>query len=92
MARSACEHALSRVLGYLRLCGVPDTREIRLAALKLVEEVTAESAEGASPEVDSAVLEQVMMRFRHRFALPATILPPVFPPLERGSIHYDDAR
>jgi hypothetical protein len=89
MARSVCEHALSRVLGYLRLCGVPDTREIRLAALKLVEEVVAEAA---SPEVDSDVLEQVMLRFRHRFALPATILPPVFPPIERGSIHYDDPR
>lgn len=92
MARSACEHALSRVLGYLRLCGVPDTREIRLAALRLVEEVVAESAGTGGPEDEIALLEQVMLRLRHRFDLPAGELPPVSPPLERGSIHYDDPR
>lgn len=87
LARSSCEHALSRVLAYLRLCGVPLTREIRVAALRLVEEVVAESTDA---EDDAAVLERAMSLFRQRFELPAPVLPPVFPPLERGSIHYDD--
>lgn len=91
MARTSCEHALSRVLAYLRLCGVPLTREIRVAALRLVEEVVADSVAGTDAEEERGVLEQAMSLFSRRFELPAPMLPPVFPPLERGSIHYDDA-
>jgi hypothetical protein len=90
LARSACEHALSRVLAYLRLCGVPLTREIRVAALRLVAEVVAGLVAGTDAEDDTAVLERTMSLFSQRFELPAPMLPPVFPPLERGSIHYDD--
>lgn len=93
---TASEHAFSRVLGYLRLCGVPMDREVRIAALRLVEEVVAESpaSDGADGDPDDAsgLIEAVMLRFPQRFQLPEPNFPPVFPRIERGSIHYDDAR
>lgn len=91
MARTACEHALSRVLGYLRLCDVPMSRDVRLAALRLVEDVVAESADGTLGEDCAGVIEQVMQRFKQRFELSLPALPEVVPPLCRGSIHYEDS-
>jgi len=93
---TASEHALSRVLGYLRLCGVPMDRDVRIAALRLVEEVVAASpvpygADG-DPDDESGLIEAVMLRFPQRFQLPEPSFPPVFPRIERGSIHYDDGR
>lgn len=87
MSRTPCEHALARVLGYLRLTGVPLTRETMLVALRLVEETLAE----AGPGVDeaSALIARVMTRVPERFALPEPELPEAFPPLMRGSIGYD---
>lgn len=93
---TASEHALSRVLGYLRLCGVPMDRDISIAALRLVEELVAELPATAvcddDPHDESGLIEAVMLRLPTRFELPEPNLPPVFPRIERGSIHYDDAR
>lgn len=87
VGRTPCEHALARVLGYLRLSGVALTRETTLGALRLVEEVLAEG-EARIDEAD-ALIAGVMMRLPGRFALPEPELPEAFPPLMRGSIGYD---
>lgn len=87
MTRTPCEHALARVLGYLRLSGVPVTRAVMLAALQLVEEVLAETEPGADEA--GVLIARAMARVPDRFALPECDLPQVFPPLMRGSIGYD---
>lgn len=87
MTRTPCEHALARVLGYLRLSGVPVTRAVMLAALQLVEEVLAEGEPGADEA--GVLIARAMARVPDRFALPELELPEAFPPLMRGSIGYD---
>lgn len=76
------EHALSRVLAYLKLSGVPLTREVMLSALDLVKEALAD--EGGSEQLLTRIMEQLPGRFH----LPEPAVPPVCPPMRRGSIHY----
>ncbi len=76
------ELALTRILTYLEASGLEVTREVNLAALRLVQEALEDPA--------GAPLEYVMERIRERFNMPAQPLPPAFPAINRGSIGYDD--
>ena len=76
------ELALTRMLAYLEASGVEVTREVNLAALRLVQEALEDPA--------GAPLDYVMERIRERFNMPAERLPPAFPTLNRGSIGYDE--
>ncbi len=78
------EVALTRVLAYLRLGRMPITREVMIEALALVQEELREE-ERLQP-----LIERLMVRLQAHFALPNPALPPVCPPLHRGSIQYED--
>jgi hypothetical protein len=77
------ELALSRAHAYLRLHGVPLSREVILEVLALVRELLEQD------EDDARVLAGLLERLRERFLLPEQVIPPVCPPLCRGSIHYE---
>jgi hypothetical protein len=76
------EVALTRVLAYLRLHGIPLTGDVTVASLGLVQEAVAEG------DLSEAVLAEVMDRLPRHFVLPGPIVPAAVPPLQRGSIHY----
>jgi hypothetical protein len=76
------EHALARVLAYLRLCEIPLTRDVMLEALGLVQEALAEDH---GPE---GLLARVMDQLPRRFSLPDPRVPAAYPILQRSSIHY----
>lgn len=82
MITTLSEHALARVLAYLRLCEIPLTREVMLAALGLVQEALAE--DGASQDL----LVRVMDRLPRHFSLPDPRVPITYPNLQRSSIGY----
>lgn len=82
MSKSDCEHALSRVLAYLSLLGMPTDREMSIVALKLVEE--------ALQSEESDIFQYVMRQLPQRFSLPPVTLPSIAPPINRGSIGYGD--
>jgi hypothetical protein len=75
-----CEQALARVLAYLRGMDIPLTVDTSIAALKLVEEALAAS--------EADLYGYIMDRLPERFALPELQLPPLTPPIRRGSIGY----
>lgn len=83
MSKTECEHALSRVLAYLSLLGMPLSRELSVVALKLVEEALN------SDEED--IFEYVMKQLPQRFSLPPLSLPKTAPPIHRGSIGYGES-
>jgi hypothetical protein len=76
------EHALARVLAYLRLCEIPLTRDVMLEALGLVQEALAEDRRS------EGVLARVMDQLPRRFSLPDPRMPTACPILQRSSIHY----
>jgi hypothetical protein len=76
------EVALTRVLAYLRLCEVPLTRDVMVAALGLVREGLAEG------DLSEDLLAEVMDRLPRHFVLPGPLVPAAYPALQRGSIHY----
>lgn len=78
------EVALTRVLAYLRLGRMPITREVMIEALALVQEELREE------EQLQPLLQGLMLRLPAHFALPNPALPPVCPPMHRGSIQYED--
>ncbi len=82
MADPYGELALTRILAYLEASGVEVTREVNLAALRLVQEALEDS--------NAAPLDYVMSRIREQFSVPVQPLPPAFPAINRGSIGYDD--
>ena len=82
MITTSSEHALARVLAYLRLCEIPLTRDVMLEALGLVQEALVE--EGTSEDL----LERVMDRLPRHFALPEPRVPIAYPNLQRSSIEY----
>ncbi|NPU94483.1 MAG: hypothetical protein HPY82_21440 [Gammaproteobacteria bacterium] len=84
MSQTQCEQILSRVLAYLSSLGMPVTREVSMAALRLVEEAL-------SQEDFPDLYAWVMARLPQQFALPQLELPPLAPPINRGSIGYGDA-
>jgi hypothetical protein len=84
MQKSDCEHALSRILIYIRLLGLPVSREISVEALRLVEEAMQNSADD--------VFGYVMQRLPQRFSLPPPVIPRPMPPVNRGSIGYGGTR
>lgn len=75
-----CEQALARVLAYLRGLDIPLTVDASIAALKLVEEALAAN--------EADLYSHIMDRLPERFALPELQLPPLAPPIHRGSIGY----
>jgi len=80
MTKTLSERALARVLAYLQGMHVQLDMNAHIAALKLVEEALA------SGEADIYVY--IMDRLPERFSLPTLQLPPLTPPLRRGSIGY----
>jgi hypothetical protein len=84
MLKSDCEHALSRILIYIRLLGLPVSREISIEALRLVEEAMQQSPDD--------IFGYVMQRLPHRFSLPPPSIPRPMPPVNRGSIGYGGPR
>ena len=82
MITTLSEHALARVLAYLRLCEIPLTRDVMLEALGLVQEALAE--DGRSEDL----LARVMDRLPWHFSLPEPRVPPAYPNLQRSSIRY----
>jgi hypothetical protein len=83
MTATPSEVALARVLGYLRLSGIPLTREVTRSALELVREALAQDEE---PE---DLLAWVMDQLPRFLALPDPPEPPPYPPIRRGSLHYE---
>jgi hypothetical protein len=79
-----CEQVLGRVLAYLSGTGMPLSRELSVVALKLVEEALER-------EETQDVYAYIMDRLPQQFALPQLQLPPLAPPVNRGSIGYGDA-
>jgi len=84
MARTLGEHALSRVLEYLAVNGVALNDSHTLVALQLVEEGLQQNGVN--------LMSWVMDELPRHFELPAVKLPPVSPPLARGSIGYGDGK
>jgi hypothetical protein len=82
MMTTLSEHTLARVLAYLRLCEIPLTREVMLAALGLVQKALAE--DGTSEDL----LVRVMDRLPRHFSLPDPRVPTACPNLQRSSIRY----
>jgi len=82
MITTLSEHALARVLAYLRLCEIPLTRDVMLEALGLVQEALAE--DGRSEDL----LARVMDRLPRHFKLPDPRVPTAYPDLQRSSIRY----
>lgn len=83
MGQTHCEQVLSRVLAYLAGMGMPVTREVSMMALQLVNEALAQD--------EQDLYAWVMERLPRQFTLPALELPPLAPPVNRGSIGYGDA-
>ena len=84
MGQTQCEQILSRVLAYLNSMGMPVTRDVSMAALRLVEEALAQ-------DDDQDLYAWVMARLPQQFSLPQLELPPLAPPVNRGSIGYGEA-
>jgi hypothetical protein len=82
MITTLSEHALARVLAYLRLCEIPLTRDVMLDALGLVREALVE--DGTSEDL----LARVMDRLPRHFSLPERHVPIAYPELQRSSIRY----
>ena len=82
MITTLSEHALARVLAYLRLCEIPLTRDVMLEALGLVQEALME--DGTSEDL----LARVMDRLPRHFSLPEPRVPIAYPNLRRSSILY----
>ena len=82
MTTTSSEHALARVLSYLRLCEIPLTRGVMLEALGLVQEALVEGGTSAD------LLARVMDRLPQRFSLPEPRVPIAQPNLRRTSIRY----
>jgi len=80
MGDTMCERALARVLAYLRGMDVPLTVAASIAALRLVEEALARN--------EADLYGYIMDRIPERFTLPEIQLPPLTPPIHRGSIDY----
>ncbi|MFZ5602328.1 MAG: hypothetical protein ACOY7J_07745 [Pseudomonadota bacterium] len=84
MGQTQCEQILSRVLAYLSSLGMPVTRDVSMSALRLVEEALAQ-------EDEQDLYAWIMARLPQQFTLPQLELPPLAPPINRGSIGYGDA-
>lgn len=82
MAHTLGEHALARVLEYIAGTGVELTDAHTLIALQLVEEGLQSGQQD--------LLAWVMGEVPQRFELSPQPLPPVAPPIVRGSIGYGD--
>jgi len=83
MGDTACERALARVLAYLNGMNVPLTKAASISAMKLVEEALGQDS--------VEVYVYIMDRIAERFVLPEFQLPPLTPPILRGSIGYGES-
>lgn len=82
MTATLSEHAMARGLAYLGLCGIPLTREVMISLLGLIQEALAED------QGEQDLPERVMTRLAARFPLPDPQVPPICPPMQRGSLGY----
>jgi len=82
MPNTICERALTRTLAYLEWSGVELSHAVCLKVLALVEQVLTEAPDDP--------MGRIMDRLPEQFDPPAPVLPPVAPPLHRGSIGYRD--
>jgi hypothetical protein len=80
MARSTAEHALGRVLAWLRWSGMPPGPELTRTALQLVEQAVADG--------DADLIRRVMEALPQRIAVPEVVLPPAALPIKRISLGY----
>lgn len=80
MARTLCEHALERVLAYLRWSGITLTPAVTRAALQVVQEAIADG--------DDDLFERIMVRLPQRFELLQTDRVQAAPPIHRSSMGY----
>jgi hypothetical protein len=83
MAHTLGEHALARVLQYIAGTGAELTDAHTLIALQLVEEGLQSGQQD--------LMAWVMGELPRRFDLSQRQLPPVAPPIVRGSIGYGDS-
>lgn len=81
MAATLCELLLARIIAYLEGLDMVVTPSLSIRALELVEAALAQS------EVDPFVF--LMQQLPEQFALPQLTLPPLAPPVHRGSIGYN---
>ena len=84
MGNTISERALARVLAYLNGMDVPMTAETNIAALQLVQEAITLN--------HTDIYDYIMDRIPERFTLPDLHLPPLTPPIRRGSIGYVKTR
>jgi len=80
MARTTAEHALGRVLAWLRWSGVPYSPELIRLALAIVEKAVAEG--------ETDLINRVMTELPQRIAVPEARLPPAALPIRRASLGY----
>ncbi len=81
MAVTLCELLLARIMAYLEGLDMVITPRLSVRALELVETALAQT------DVDPFVF--LMAQLPEQFALPQLTLPPLAPPVHRGSIGYN---
>lgn len=82
MTEDAVEQALARALAYLRLSGVPVTREVHRRVLNLLNELLAAS--------EQDLVGRAMDELPRHFELSNPPAPRPMPALRRVSIRYGD--
>lgn len=80
MAKAICQHALDRVMAYLRGHDIAPTNDVCRMALEVVDAALSEGSEG--------VMARALDKIPEFFDLPEPRVPPQAPTLERGSIGY----
>lgn len=80
MAKAICQHALDRVMAYLRGHDIAASNDVCRMALEVVDAALSEGSE--------EVMVRAMDKIPEFFDLPEAQVPPQVPPLDRGSIGY----
>lgn len=81
MSDTLCELLLARIIAYLEGLDMIITPSLSIRALELVEIALSQ------PDVDP--FTYLMEQLPEQFALPQLELPPLAPPIKRGSIGYN---
>jgi hypothetical protein len=84
MQEMVYEDVFSRTFGYIRHNGVGLNRDSALAAVRLIEELLVADA----PDVMDRVIVELPHRLDRAGDRAVFALPPLSPPLNRGSIAY----
>lgn len=81
MSDTLCELLLARIIAYLEGLDMVITPSLSIRALDLVENALSQ------PDLDP--FTYLMEQIPEQFALPQLELPPLAPPIKRGSIGYN---